>query len=298
MSTRLVRLVTALATLVAALALAPMAAAGQAQPANRTNIPRTADGRPDFSGYWQPNGIDSHSLEEGCCDPASLRMGNGGGPRGREGFKSAVVDPPNGRIPYLPAAQAKRNELLYAVETPVKKTDIEPEDICYPLGVPRSNYRGAINIRQTPGAMMFLYEWTHGFRFVPLDGRPHLGTNVTLWNGDARARWEGDTLVIDVTNLREGPWLDSHGSHYTSAMHVVERLTYVDPNTIRYEATIEDPNVFSRPWKIQHQFRRNPDPNAALLEEACAEGISYQLRLDIGRAAVARGERKMHTHEE
>ena len=163
--------------------------------------------------------------------------------------------------------------------------------------MPRSNYRGAINIRQAPGTMMFLYEWTHAYRFVPLDGRPHLGKDVKLWNGDSRARWEGDTLVIDVTNLRgEGPWLDSHGTYYTDAMHVVERLTFVDANTIRYDATMEDPNVFSRPWKIAQQFRRSMDRDAALLEEACAEGVSLTLRLDIGRAAKARGERRMHDH--
>jgi len=284
----------AVGAVVAVLSLAPILAADQARPASPSNLPRTADGRPDLQGYWAPIGANSHSLEEGCCEPAHLRMlGRGAAP-----FTTPIVDPPSGRIPYLPSATPKRTELLYGVETPTKRSEIDPEDVCFLQGVPRSNYRGAIQIRQVSGALMFLYEWNHAYRVIPLNGGPHVGKNMKLWNGDSRGRWEGDTLVIDATNFKEGPWFDSHGTYYSDALHVVERLRLADADTIRYEATIEDPNIFARPWKIAYQFRRNIDKSYEFLEEACVEGISYKMRLEIGRAAVSKGERRIHTHEE
>ena len=107
-----------------------------------------------------------------------------------------------------------------------------------------------MQIRQIPGYVTIFYESNHVYRVIPLDGRPHAGTNVKLWMGDSRGRWEGSTLVVDVTNFNDGTWFDSHGSFHSDALHVVERWTRVSDDRIAYTVTIEDPNVFTQPWKM------------------------------------------------
>ena len=133
------------------------------------------------------------------------------------------------------------------METPTELSHIDPEG---PLSVERSaaqQLRGDIEIRQNANHVVMLYEWAHAYRVVPMDGRPHVGADIALFNGDSRGRWEGDTLVVDVTNFNDVPWLDSHGSFYSEQLHVVERWSMLDADTIRYEATIEDPAVFTQP---------------------------------------------------
>ena len=128
---------------------------------------------------------------------------------------------------------------------------------------------------------------------------------MTVWQGDSRGRWEGNTLVVDVANFRtdpsgynKQPWLDSHGTFYTDALHVVERYTFADANTINYEATIEDPKVFTQPWKIAFPISRHPNKNLELIEEACWEGVSVSLRLEVGRMNVKAGKTGIHSHQE
>ena len=121
---------------------------------------------------------------------------------------------------------------------------------------------------------MILYEWAHAYRTIPLDGRPHLAGNIKLYNGDSRGHWEGNTLVVDVTNFNDKVFLDSHGSFYSEALHVVERWTLVDANTLKYEATLEDPTVFTRPWTIAFTLDRNTQPGYEFLEEARATRVS------------------------
>lgn len=262
------------------------------------NPPRTPDGQPDMQGIWTgaPDGA-SHSLEEGCCEPAHVKMQRR--TADRIGLREPlIVDPPDGKIPYQPWAAAKRNENLINIETPTKLEHIDTEDRCLLLGAPRSNYRGDIQIRQTPGYVVILYEWAHAYRIIPIDGRPHVAGDMKLYNGDSRGHWEGNTLVVDVTNFNDKVWLDSHGTFYSEALHVVERWTFADANSIRYEATIEDPNVFTRPWKIAFGLTRNTVKGYEFLEEACYEGVSVDHRLAAGRQAVAAGQKRMHTHEE
>ncbi len=294
----------AMAAVAAVLALAPISAAGQplAQPApagtETWNPPRTPDGHPDMQGYWDGGPVNaSHSVEDGCCDPIHAKM-QGRGPE-RLGLREPlIVDPPDGRIPYQPWAAAKRIEHLFNMETPTKLEHIEPEDRCLLLGAPRSNYRGDLQIRQAPGHVVILYEWVHAYRIIPTDGRPHVGEDIHMYNGDSRGRWEGDTLVVDVTNFNDKVWFDSHGSFYSEALHVVERWTLVDPDTINYEATIEDPNVFTRPWKMTFAITRIKQEGYEFFEEACYEGNSTDHRLAAGRLAIAAGEQRIHTHEE
>ena len=260
--------------------------------------PRTPDGQPDLQGYWDGGPVNaSHSVEEGCCDAIHARMQSRG--PDRLGLADPlIVDPPDGRIPYQPWAAARRNQFLIDMETPTELEHIDPEDRCLLLGAPRSNYRGDLEIRQTAGYVVILYEWAHAYRIIPTDGRAHVGQDIGMFNGDSRGRWEGDTLVVDVTNFNDQVWLDSHGSFYSEALHVVERWRLVDGGTISYEATIEDPDVFTRPWTLAFTMGRIGG-NAGgyeFFEEACWEGVTNIHRLAAGRLAVAAGEQRMHTH--
>ena len=305
MNNRCVCSVTAMAAVAAVLALAPISAAGQPAVASAApaaaqtwNPPRTPDGHPDMQGYWDGGPANaSHSIEDGCCDPIHAKM-QGRGPERLGLPEPLIVDPSDGRIPYQPWAAAKRTEHLFNMETPTKLEHIEPEDRCLLLGAPRSNYRGDLQIRQTSGHVVILYEWVHAYRVIPTDGRPHVGEDIHLYNGDSRGRWEGDTLVVDVTNFNDKVWFDSHGSFYSEALHVVERYTLVDSDTINYEATIEDPTVFTRPWKMTFKIQRITQEGYEFFEEACYEGNSTEHRLAAGRLAVAAGERRLHTHED
>ncbi len=118
----------------------------------------------------------------------------------------------------------------------------------------------------------FLFEDQGVYRVIPTDGRPHIGKNIKLTNGDSVGRWEGNTLVVDVTNLNGYNWLDDSGNFYSDATHVIERMTMIDPNTIHFEGTIDDPKTYTKPWKIVWPMVRETDPEFEFLEEACREG--------------------------
>lgn len=280
----------------------PPAAAGQSwRPA------RTPDGQPDVQGFWEagPGSNNAgHSLEEGCCDAEHNRMQN----RAADNIglrQQIIIDPRNGRIPFQPWAAAKQREHLINLDAPTEVQHIEPEDRCSLQGVPRSNLRGPMQILQIPGHVVILFEWVHAYRVIPVDGRPHAPKGAATWQGDSRGRWEGNTLVIEATNFRfdpvgynKQPWIDSHGTFYTDALRVVERWTFLDANTIDYEATIEDPRVFTQLWKIAYQIVRRRDQKYEFIEEACWEGVSVKNRLDAGRIAVKTGRVRVHSHSE
>ena len=150
---------------------------------------------------------------------------------------------------------------------------------------------------QRPGYVLILYESNHAYRVIPVDGRPHLGPGVKLWMGDSRGRWEGNTLVVDVTNFNDGTWIDSHGSFHSDALHVVERWTLVGPDRIEYEATLEDPKVFTRPWKIAFQVNRNKQANYEIFEDARHEGEQDVAEIiSGGRRAKEAGVTGIHDH--
>ena len=287
---------TALAGL-AVLTLVPMSAAAQTS-SERWEPARTADGHPDMQGYWDGGPVNaSHSIEDGCCDPVHAKM-QGRGPERLGLPEQIIIEPADGRLPYQPWAAARRLEHLTTMETPTKAEHIDPEDRCLLLGAPRSNYRGDLQIRQSSGHVVFIYEWTHAYRVIPMDGRAHVGDDINLYNGDSRGHWDGDTLVVDVTNFNDQIWFDSHGSFYSNDLHVVERYTMVDADTIHYEATVEDPTVFTRPWKIAFNIVRLAEEGYEFFEEACYEGNTTEHRLAAGRIAVAEGRIQIHTHEE
>ena len=130
-----------------------------------------------------------------------------------------------------------------------------------------------IEIRQNASSVVILFERAHTYRIVSTDDRaPAVDSPVKLWQGDSRGKWEGNTLVVDVRNQNGRAWLDQAGHFYTAAAHMVERLTLIDPDTIHYQVTIDDPDVFTKPWTMAFPLRRNRQPGFALLEEACHEG--------------------------
>jgi hypothetical protein len=187
-----------------------------------------------------------------------------------------IIDPEDQTIPYTPEMQKKKVEVFtgYMLGPKGDVTKIDPMVRCHAQGPPRSNmmlnYNG-YHIVQPPGYVIILSETNHLYRAILLDGRPHLTKNIGLYMGDSRGRWEGNTLIVDTTNRVDGGWLDMSGSFHSDALYVVERYTLVGPDRIEYEATITDPKVFLRPWKIASFFDKQ-SAEYEIYEFACTEG--------------------------
>jgi len=174
------------------------------------------------------------------------------------------VDPPDGKLPmqhWTAEEKVSRNREERGYDDPTAH--------CFPAGVPRSMYvPAAFHIVQTPDFVVFLHERV-AWRIIPLKNRPHLPDNMRLWQGDSIGHWDGDTLIVETTNLNGKQWLNEVGDVISYAATVVERFTPVGANRIAYEATVSDPVVFTRPWTIAMPLRRNP--KGELLEVACLE---------------------------
>jgi hypothetical protein len=204
-----------------------------------------------------------------------------------------VVEPPNGKVPVKPSAEEQRNyDLVHVADSYEYQTSWER---CITRGVPAgmfpAGYNNAYQILQTPGYVVILSEMIHEARVIPLDGRPHLPQDVREWNGDSIGHWEGDTLVVDTTNFNGKGMIATsaatariRGIHESEALHVVERFRREDANTISYEVTVDDPNVYSAPWKVSMPLTR--DAKYLIYEYACHEG-NYAMG-DILRAGRAK----------
>jgi hypothetical protein len=213
-------------------------------------VRRLPDGKPDLQGRW------------------TAQFGNALFSFSTQGTKKGpIVDPPDGVLPYKPEALAKAQELL------TTKMYLEPEAHCYMSGVPHQNYvQFGFQIVQNPTYLVMLWEFMHSYRIIPTDNRPHaVPKDAKLFNGDSVGHWEGDVLVVDVTNQTGKTWYDLAGNFQSDKVHVVERFIPVDENTVNYEATIEDPEIYTRPIKIAGVFRRAPVPEE-LMEFGCIEG--------------------------
>jgi hypothetical protein len=222
-----------------------------------TEIPRTADGRPDLSGVWQALNTAHWNLEPHASDyPVIPELGaQFAVPPGQ-----GVVE--GGSIPYLPKALAER-EARFAN----RLTD-DPESNCYLGGVPRSTYMPyPFQILQNERDVVIAYQFATGFRRIFLDGEEE--APLDSWMGWSNGHWEGDTFVVEVTGLNGETWLDRVGNYASANATVIERYTPLGPNHLRYEATIHDPTVFSRPWTIQMPLYRIVDENFRLLEFKC-----------------------------
>jgi len=256
---------------------------------------RLAIGQPDMQGHWISDAVGAaHSVEDGRDPDADIIQGRIG-----EKNPVVIVAPPDNRIPYTPEFTRRRQQLLRDIFTPVRPAHVDPHVRALLDGVPRNGYvPGGMQILQVPGAVMILYESNHAWRFIPLDGRPHAPQSLKLYMGDSRGRWEGNTLVVDVTNFNEETWLDSHGSIHSDALHVVERWTLVGPNRIQYEATLEDPKAFTRPWKIAFAVNRRPDMVYEVFEDSRWEGErAVAPILEVGRKDKAAGITGIHDHK-
>ena len=205
---------------------------------------------------------------------------------------SLVVDPPDGRVPVRPEAEEKRD--YNRAHSTDSYEYMSVWDRCISRGVPGSmfpaGYNNAYRFLQTPGYLVILHEMIHEVRVIPLDGRSHVGPNIRLWMGDSRGRWEGDTLVVETTNYHDRGWILSSGAGgrikgvpVSEALHVVERFTRVAADTISWEVTIDDPNVYTRSWTARMPL--TSDPNYQIYEYACHEGNhAVQNILTNGRA--------------
>jgi hypothetical protein len=284
----------------------------QSQPALRGwTPPRTPDGHPDLQGIWVNATITPFERPVALGDKATftaeeakalerqaaVRRDEDGPPRAGDvgsynqfwfdsGERvvstrrtSLVTDPPNGRVPLRPEAEAARD---YASAHESDSYEfMSVWDRCITRGAPGgmfpAGYNNAYQIVQPPGSVVIHYEMIHEARVIPVDGRPHLPSHVRSWNGDPRGRWDGNTLVVDTTNYNGKGWIATQaaagrikGVPQTESLHVVERFTPVDPDTIDYQATIDDPAMYTRPWTVSIPLHR--DPTYRIYEYACHEG--------------------------
>jgi hypothetical protein len=231
--------------------------AAQARPAAAGNqIPRTPEGKPDFSGIWQALNTAAWDIQ----DHNSELAGYLGVPPGK-----GIVD--GNEIPYKPAALAQKKKNFEK-----RDTDDPAFAKCYLPGVPRATYMPyPFEIVQSPAMVGFRYQFARAVRTVDLTGhsRAWLEGWPDFYMGDSRGKWEGDTLVVDVRKLSENTWFDHAGNWHTENVHVVERYSPIDRDHIQYEATIEDPDVFTRPWKISFPLYRIIEKNAEVFEWDC-----------------------------
>ena len=315
MSYRVLASIAVLAALVTALASAPTHAQANGQiPSQKTaGNPRTPDGHPDLQGYWANTslttlerpaelgdkaffteqearewelGVNERRQRLGLTD-VEARISPDATDTWAEARKvvpslrtSLIVDPANGKLPPFVVARPTQPAVPRSFDNP---EDLTPSERCLvwtegPPLVP-SAITGNLQIVQAGGYVVIVSEMIHDARIVPLDQRPHLPSTIRRWTGDSRGRWDGDTLVVDTTNLTDKTKF--RGS--TDKLHVVERFTLVDAATIAYRFTVEDPATWTAPWTAEAVFTRRDGP---LFEYACHEGDYSMRNILAGARAV------------
>ena len=249
--------------------VAAQAPAAAAKPAPAKPTPRTADGHPDLNGVWRGgNGggpqVGSSAIQKGNTTVVLFPLEGADPFEGQDLFKAldkrgvarkaAVANKP----PYKPELMAKVKDFSD------RQTRLDPAFYCKPEGVPRMG--PPTQIVQTPGQVVFLYESSKAFRVIYTDGRAHRQDVDPSWMGDSIGRWDGDTLVVDVTQITDESWLDGDGWFHSDKMHVIEKLKR-DGDVLSYSATVEDPEVLTRPWALTPRtLRLRTDPTDALVE--------------------------------
>ena len=229
-------------------------------------IPRMAGGKPDFNGIWQSLSTANWDLQDHSAYAGPMwEMGAIAAVPAGQG----IVE--GGLIPYVPAAAEKRKQNF------ANRRTADPEAKCYLPGIPRATYLPyPFQIVQSNKDILFVYQYASANRQVNMT-KPRTA-EADSWLGMSNGHWDGDTLVVDVTGFNGKAWLDRAGDFSTDGLHVVERYTLTDPDHIAYEATIEDPKVFSRPWKIHLTLYRRVEKGFQLLEFKCipfAEELLY-----------------------
>jgi hypothetical protein len=295
-----------LTAVIAVIMLVPSLAVGQASSSAWTP-PRTAWGDVDLQGTWTNFTLTPLDIEAPGGAPARLLGGTGscipaGGQRDTSaatvgahplhwleerslGNRALVVEPANGKLPPLtPWGEARINEICTKIFDSYEY--IDPWVRCISRGVPASMFPSAYNnayqIVQVPGFVVIHYEMIHDVRIIPLDDRPRLPPTVRQWLGDARGRWEGNTLVVETTNFHEKGAI--RGRAHSDMLRVTERFTRVDADNVAYEALVEDPKTWTAPWKVAIPLKRDDDYQ--MYEYACHEGnLSVEMTLGGARAA-------------
>ena len=253
--------------------------------------PRLSNGNPDLNGIWQALNAAHYDVEPHIARPA-MQL--------RQGPRSLLPDVPvlplgavgavpgsmgviegGGRIPYTAEARARKEE------NQANWVDRDPEIKCYMPGVPRATYMPfPFQIFQNESNIFIAYEFAGAVRDIYLEDVGPAETDS--WMGQSVGRWEGDTLVVEVTGQNDQTWFDRAGSHHTNQLRVVERYTLIDPNHIQYEATMEDPNVFTGPWTISMPLYRRIEPGARLMDFKCVEFVEELLFGDLRRNPLPR----------
>ena len=220
---------------------------------------RTPEGQPDLNGIWQAVNtanwdIQDHEARQGPLPSLGAAFSVPGG--------VGVVE--GNEIPYRPEALAKKKENADHWMT------ADPEVKCYMPGVPRATYMPhPFQITQNPWHILIAYEFASATRIIAMNSKGQ--SPADTWMGWSTGRWDGNTLVVDVTSFNDQTWFDRAGNYHSEALHVVERYTPVAADVLRYDVTIEDPKVFTRPWKMSMPLYRRLEPNARLTEYKCVD---------------------------
>jgi hypothetical protein len=223
--------------------------------------PRTADGKPNLGGIWQALNEAYWDIEGHAAAPGRV-LALGAADAVAPGL--GVVE--GGAIPYLPEAAAKKKENFE------NRLTLDPEIKCYLPGVPRATYMPQpFQIIQSAKHIMIIHQYATAVRTIYMDNQTEAPADS--WMGWSNGRWEGETLVVDTTGFNDKTWFDRAGNFHSDALHVVERFTAADADHLNYEVTIEDPKVFSRPWKMSMPLYRRKEKNAQILEFRCVEFV-------------------------
>jgi hypothetical protein len=267
---------------IAALVVLSRPLAGQ-ESAGDWDPPRTAEGQPDIQGFWteEAGGPEAVNIETALQTADSLRV-QGWTEERLKARKpiSSIVDPPDGKIPYQPWAEARRQQILRRyggddITEDIKTVrDVSPELLCI-IGTPRSVFFADFQVLQAPGVVVLAWERSGEYRIIPLNSnKPRLPDPIKLHMGDARGRWDGNTLIVETTNLNDWSWFDSKGTIHSDAMSLVERFDFVDAKTMNYRVTVTDPRALTRPFTMGFTLKRRnvPGDGFQIMETACVEG--------------------------
>jgi hypothetical protein len=257
---------------------------------------------PDLQGMYTRNGLvglEAHPpvnpIDPSGNNPLSVsNRGDGLGPypgifgtggsvlragQTRQQRKTGIVDPADKNLPWKPEEDAKRRDFLLHMNPPMDLRHVELNARCALPGLFQGeDGNNPYQFLQRPDSIVILYDYNHTSRVIHMDGRPHLGKDIRLFMGDSLGHWEGNTLIVDTTNFNDRTSYSREIPYFSDALHTVERFTVTDANSVDYEVTIDDPKLFTKPWKTAGYFTRVPK-GVESLEFACAEGSQTLLNM-------------------
>jgi hypothetical protein len=225
----------------------------------------TSDGQTDIQGYWnrsRETGAAAYDIEEGSPSEESVINGTQVRPH-----PHVIVNAP---IPYQPWALALREQNKKNSLNPTRLEHIDSMSRCLQMGMPRLGLSGGFHIIQPPGYVVIVYA-DGSSRTIALDGRSHIASRIKLWAGDSVGHWVGNELLVDVTNINEHAFYDWAGNFHSDKLHLTEKWTLKDANTMAYEVMSDDPNVFTRPWTMIFGYSRSKEADPEQLESSCYE---------------------------